>query len=61
MTRATIAKFVRKTEFLWQNLPAAQNDNLYFLETDRYYGVDVILIRETMKETAAMLVAAAKP
>ncbi|MBX3015933.1 MAG: ABC transporter substrate-binding protein [Caldilineaceae bacterium] len=56
------AEFQRIQELaLWQNLPAVQNGNVYFLDTDRYYGVDVTLIRETMKETAAMLAEKAAP
>ncbi|WP_213516350.1 ABC transporter substrate-binding protein [Paenibacillus montaniterrae] len=45
---------------LWKSLPAVQNGHVYKLETDKYYGSDIITIRETMKETAAMLVEGAK-
>ncbi|WP_020617871.1 ABC transporter substrate-binding protein [Paenibacillus daejeonensis] len=40
---------------LWKNLPAVKNGNVHRLETDKYYGSDIVTIRETMKETAAML------
>lgn len=41
---------------LWKNLPAVRNGNVYFIDTDKYYGVDIATIRETMKEAADLLV-----
>jgi iron complex transport system substrate-binding protein len=41
---------------LWKSLPAVQNGNVHLLDTDKYYGSDIMTIRETMKEAAAMLV-----
>lgn len=41
---------------LWKNLPAVKNGRVHMLETDKYYGSDIITIRETMKEAAAILV-----
>lgn len=40
---------------LWKNLPAVKNGRVHKLETDKYYGSDIATIRETMKETAALL------
>jgi iron complex transport system substrate-binding protein len=40
---------------IWNSLPAVRNGNLYFIDTDTYYGVDILTIRETMKEAADML------
>jgi iron complex transport system substrate-binding protein len=40
---------------LWKNLPAVKNGKVHRLGTDKYYGSDIVTIRETMKETAAML------
>ncbi|MDF2659942.1 MAG: hypothetical protein K0Q94_2733 [Paenibacillus sp.] len=40
---------------IWKNLPAVRNGNLHFIDTDKYYGVDIITIRETMKEAADIL------
>lgn len=40
---------------LWQNLKAVKNGNVHFLDTNKYYGSDVVTIRETMKEAVEML------
>ncbi|MBW7455417.1 ABC transporter substrate-binding protein [Paenibacillus sepulcri] len=40
---------------LWKSLPAVKNKQLYFIDTDKYYGSDITTIRETMKEAAGML------
>ncbi|MBO9610189.1 MAG: ABC transporter substrate-binding protein [Paenibacillaceae bacterium] len=39
----------------WKNLPAVKNGNVHLLDTDKYYGSDVVTIRETMKEAVKML------
>ncbi|THF75868.1 ABC transporter substrate-binding protein [Cohnella fermenti] len=43
---------------LWKSLDAVKNGKLHFLDTDSYYGSDIVTIRETMKEAADMLAAA---
>lgn len=40
---------------IWKNLPAVRNGKLYFIDTDKYYGVDITTIRETMREAAGIL------
>jgi iron complex transport system substrate-binding protein len=40
---------------LWKNLPAVKNGKVHLLDTDKYYGSDVVTIRETMKEAVQML------
>ncbi|WP_261800033.1 ABC transporter substrate-binding protein [Paenibacillus sp. PAMC21692] len=40
---------------LWSNLDAVKNGNVHRLETDKYYGSDIVTIRETMKEALGML------
>jgi iron complex transport system substrate-binding protein len=40
---------------LWKSLDAVKNGKVHFLETEKYYGSDVVTIRETMKEAAKML------
>ncbi|MBP1993363.1 ABC transporter substrate-binding protein [Paenibacillus eucommiae] len=40
---------------LWKNLPAVKNNKPHFLDTDKYYGSDIVTIRETMKEAVEML------
>lgn len=44
-----------KESGLWNSLDAVKNGNLHFLETDKYYGSDIVTIRETMKEAVEML------
>jgi iron complex transport system substrate-binding protein len=41
---------------LWKSLPAVKNGRVHKLETEKYYGSDIVTIRETMKETVTMLV-----
>jgi iron complex transport system substrate-binding protein len=45
---------------IWKNLPAVKNGKVHFLETDKYYGSDIITIRETMKEFVQLLTASGK-
>jgi iron complex transport system substrate-binding protein len=40
---------------IWNNLEAVKNGNVHRLETDKYYGSDIVTIRETMKEALDML------
>ncbi|MNO30559.1 Iron(3+)-hydroxamate-binding protein YxeB precursor [compost metagenome] len=40
---------------IWKSLPAVKNNQIYFIDTDKYYGSDITTIRETMKEAAGML------
>ncbi|MDF2661404.1 MAG: hypothetical protein K0Q94_4195 [Paenibacillus sp.] len=40
---------------LWNSLEAVKRGNVHFLDTDKYYGSDIVTIRETMKEAAQML------
>lgn len=40
---------------IWNNLDAVKNGNVHLLETDKYYGSDIVTIRETMKEALGML------
>lgn len=42
---------------LWNGLPAVQNGQVYYWETEKYYGVDIVTIRETLKETVERLTA----
>ncbi|WP_018752897.1 ABC transporter substrate-binding protein [Paenibacillus sanguinis] len=44
-----------KESGLWNSLDAVKNGKLHFLETDKYYGSDIVTIRETMKEAVDML------
>ncbi|RXZ83023.1 hypothetical protein EBB07_08580 [Paenibacillaceae bacterium] len=44
-----------KKSALWKSLPAVQEGNVYQLETDKYYGADIITIRETLKEALVIL------
>lgn len=44
-----------KESGLWNSLDAVKNGKLHFLETDKYYGSDIVTIRETMKEAVEML------
>ncbi|MEF3311474.1 hypothetical protein PV433_21575 [Paenibacillus sp. GYB004] len=36
-------------------LEAVKRGNVHFLDTDKYYGLDIVTIREMMKEAAQML------
>ncbi|MBD2847656.1 ABC transporter substrate-binding protein [Paenibacillus sp. IB182496] len=40
---------------LWKSLPAVQNGQVHKLDTETYYGSDIVTIREGMKAIAAML------
>lgn len=40
---------------LWSSLEAVKKGNIHFLDTDKYYGSDIVTIRETMKEAVDML------
>ncbi|WP_168120704.1 ABC transporter substrate-binding protein [Paenibacillus sp. HB172176] len=40
---------------LWNNLNAVKEGHVHMLETDKYYGSDIVTIRETMKEVLTML------
>jgi iron complex transport system substrate-binding protein len=40
---------------LWKSLAAVKNNKIHLLETDKYYGSDIITIRETLKEAVGML------
>lgn len=41
---------------LWKGLPAVKHGRVHKLETEKYYGSDIVTIRETMKEAVTMLV-----
>ncbi len=41
---------------VWKNLPAVKSGHVHKLETEKYYGSDIVTIRETMKEVIGMLV-----
>lgn len=40
---------------LWNGLEAVKRGNVHFLDTEKYYGSDIVTIRETMKEAAQIL------
>lgn len=43
---------------LWNSLEAVKKGKLHFLETNKYYGSDIVTIQETMKEAVEMLTSA---
>ncbi|WP_178025433.1 ABC transporter substrate-binding protein [uncultured Paenibacillus sp.] len=40
---------------LWSSLDAVKKGHIHFLDTDKYYGSDIVTILETMKEAVDML------
>ncbi|WNS44362.1 ABC transporter substrate-binding protein [Paenibacillus sp. MMS20-IR301] len=43
---------------LWNSLEAVKNGKVHFLETNKYYGSDIVTIQETMKEAVELLTSA---
>lgn len=40
---------------LWKELPAVKNGKVHLLDPEKYYNMDILTIRETMKEVAELL------